>query len=120
MEFRLTYQGPLYAASNNDPHTKHKHEIRRVFHPQLRNLWKTNRNLGRFSVDDFPQHLDPQMVEIGANSRVSYLATQFACHGYNWVPVVTNNAHVWCGIEVLLLTPDAGGVLRSGDLDNRL
>jgi hypothetical protein len=40
VEFRLTYEGPLYAASNSGPRRpRHKHEIRRVFHKQLRTFW---------------------------------------------------------------------------------
>jgi hypothetical protein len=40
MEFRLTYAGPLLAASQHDPRTNHKHEIRKRFHPQLKRLWE--------------------------------------------------------------------------------
>jgi len=36
MKFRLVYRGEL--KSNGDP--THKHEIRRVFHNQLSNLWR--------------------------------------------------------------------------------
>jgi hypothetical protein len=33
--FRLTYEGHLLGSARGDPRTKHKHEIRRVFHGQL-------------------------------------------------------------------------------------
>lgn len=35
MEFRLVYQGALKAKGNKN----HKHEIRREFHKQLKELW---------------------------------------------------------------------------------
>ena len=36
MEFRLTYEGTLLGASKNNTRAKHKHEIRKIFHKQLR------------------------------------------------------------------------------------
>ncbi|MBZ5660537.1 MAG: hypothetical protein LAO08_09030 [Acidobacteriia bacterium] len=120
MEFRLTYQGPLRAANFSEPGAKHKHEIRRVFHPQLRRLWKNNPNLGRLIEDDFPRRFDRSESEMGASSRTAYLGSKYAYHGYNFVPLVTSDDHVWCGLEVLLLTPGGGYVLGGGDLDNRI
>jgi hypothetical protein len=45
MEFKLTYEGPLFA-TQRDPipsqppkHTQNRHDIRRDFHIQLRRLW---------------------------------------------------------------------------------
>jgi 1,2-phenylacetyl-CoA epoxidase catalytic subunit len=40
MIFRLTYEGILLGASRQDTRARHKHEIRRKFHPQLRQLWQ--------------------------------------------------------------------------------
>ena len=45
MEFRLTYEGRLLAASNNNKRPKHKHEIRKVLHRQLQRLWKETPHL---------------------------------------------------------------------------
>jgi hypothetical protein len=42
VEFRLLYSGRLLGASRNDTRARMKHEIRREFHPQLRQLWKTH------------------------------------------------------------------------------
>jgi hypothetical protein len=38
MEFRLTYEGILLGASRENKRAKHKHEIRKIFHKQLRRL----------------------------------------------------------------------------------
>lgn len=38
MEFRLIYDGQLLGASRNNTRSEHKHDIRRVFHAQLKRL----------------------------------------------------------------------------------
>jgi hypothetical protein len=48
MKFRLTYEGELRATQRDpegtqrNPLAVHKHDIRRVFHSQLKQLWNTN------------------------------------------------------------------------------
>ena len=36
LEFRLTYEGPLLAATGSNTRIEHKHDIRKTLHPQLR------------------------------------------------------------------------------------
>ncbi len=52
MEFRLTHRGRLRAESCQDRATpgpygraNDKHELRKLFHPQLRELWKQHPDL---------------------------------------------------------------------------
>src|SRR3990170_447020 len=45
MEFRLTYEGQLLGASRSNTRAEHKHEIRKVFHRQLRQLWTISPHL---------------------------------------------------------------------------
>jgi hypothetical protein len=40
MRFHLTYEGLLYGSSTKSPRAKHKQEIRKVFHRQLKRLWE--------------------------------------------------------------------------------
>jgi hypothetical protein len=40
MHFHLTYEGVLYGASRNQTRATHKHEVRKVFHEQLKRLWE--------------------------------------------------------------------------------
>jgi hypothetical protein len=61
MRFRLTYEGPL-KASQRDPQdgqrdrmAEHKQTIRKRFHAQLKQLWKTNKFLSEYRVDPAPQ-----------------------------------------------------------------
>ncbi len=39
MQFHLTYEGVLMGSGRDDPRPVHKHELRRVFHRQLKALW---------------------------------------------------------------------------------
>ena len=49
------------------------------------------------------------------------LSTQYERNGYKYVPLVTEESHLYCSIKILLLRPDPPGCLiRSGDIDNRL
>jgi hypothetical protein len=54
------------------------------------------------------------------NSEV--LAQKFAYGGFRFVPLVTRDLTLACGIDILFLRPDSpgGAVINSGDLDNRL
>ena len=47
VEFRLLYSGEL----RSDAPPLGKHWMRRQFHPQLRNLWKSQRNLRELAAD---------------------------------------------------------------------
>src|SRR5215472_5818316 len=40
MEFRLTYEGELRAATHNDSKVANKHHIRKQLHKQLARLWE--------------------------------------------------------------------------------
>jgi hypothetical protein len=40
MEFTLYYRGPLKAATGRNKRKDHKHDLRRHFHKQLKELWK--------------------------------------------------------------------------------
>ena len=48
MEFRLTYEGSLFATQKDpvsgqaDARAEHKRDIRRKFHVQLKRLWEIN------------------------------------------------------------------------------
>jgi hypothetical protein len=127
LEFRLTYQGLLL--SDQDRHgrveparAKHKQEIRKAFHPQLKRLWEVSPYLsarpeapparpgGRVLGRPDPQHTADQ------------LAIRFARNGYRFVPLVLRELELLCSVEILFLRAgDPGGVInRVGDLDNRL
>jgi hypothetical protein len=119
MEFRLTYEGALYAASNSGAkRPKHKHEIRRVFHKQLKSFWGGHPFLREAIVTD-PQYgnRDPTKRKLLKDE----LADKYERCGYNFVPLVTPDLTVSCRLDILCLRPEGPGqILRSGDLDNRI
>ena len=117
MRFRLTYQGPLMATQNEpakeqrDKRAENKHAIRTALHRQLRRLWETTPALnGNF---ESPEGL-------AAPSRYDDIPSDVA-YGWRFVPLVTRELRLLCGIDILFLRPDVpGGVVNSGDIDNRL
>jgi hypothetical protein len=110
MEFRLIYGGVLLGASRNDTRSKHKDEIRRVFHLQLRHLWQTSPALREWVRGDVP--LKAQ----------DYLAEKYQCNGVSFIPLVTEGLGAGVKLDILMLRPDQPGMtlMKSGDIDNRL
>jgi hypothetical protein len=119
MQFRLTYEGQLLGASRNDTRAKHKHEIRKAFHPQLKRLWS-------FGWLSQWQYWPEETIKVPPNQRQKIhmsedLARNFTRNGYRFVPLCTEALTLLCRIDVLFLRPDApGSLIKSGDLDNRL
>ena len=119
MEFRLTYEGQLLGASRNNTRALHKHEIRKAFHPQLRKVWKATP-----WFESLRDPLPDYVISINRppdRSRLEVLPERFKCGQFNLVPLVTRDLDLKCGLEILFLRPDyPGGIVRSGDIDNRL
>lgn len=123
LEFRLTYEGPLYAESRASPtkaasRAKHKHELRKAFHKQLRRLWEIAPQLD-------PEHEDGGVFIIAAadphKHTIDALSARFPLGPYNFVPLVTTDIDVGCSVDVLFLRTDApGAIISAGDIDNRL
>ena len=115
MQFRLTYEGRLKSGASAT--AKHKHEIRRIFHPQLRELWDTH----PFFKADKAWKYDPPRTKVQHTSRKSQLGELFSCCGYKFVPIAVTDLCVQCFLDILFLRPDSPGqVLKSGDIDNRV
>lgn len=121
VEFRLTYEGQLLGSSRTDTRAQHKHEIRRVFHSQLKRLWQVSPYLQ--GLTDPPiELLEINLQGIARRPRVHALAERFSRCGYNFVPLVTGDLGItFVGLEILFLRTDPpGNVIQSGDIDNRL
>ncbi len=102
MEFTLVYDGPLKANGT----IADKHEIRRVFHPQIRKHWKT---LDR----------DDCLVENPPKGNLSILRK---VGSLRFAPIVSSSLFLVARLEIILLRPEAPGAIitRGGDIDNRL
>ncbi len=118
MDFRLTYEGPLRAASNSgSKRPKEKHEIRKVFHKQLKRLWKIHPYLKEAQLSDRRRPPPEPRVPL-----VEHLAHQYERMGYNFVPLVTEELRLICGLDILFIRNSVPGeiVNSAGDLDNRI
>jgi len=128
LEFRLTYEGPLLSDQSRGgvvtrSRADNKQRIRKSLHRQLKRLWDLHPFLR--------PHLDWETLEhpgtraFGRPSpdhSIEALAFRFSRAGYRFVPLVTRDLELLCGLEILFLRlGDPGGVInRVGDLDNRL
>jgi hypothetical protein len=138
VEFRLLYGGRLLGASRNDTRAKMKHELRREFHPQLRQLWASNRNL-----DEYARHQCGWYTSKIAQENSSYTVAQnklqsmtnedfrkigiegishrWERNGFFFVPLITEELALRCSIDILFLRPENPKfVMQSGDLDARV
>lgn len=143
MEFRLFYEGPFVAQQrDDDPKIKDrrrdaKHRIRRAFHFQLKELWRTRRALNSLYTSGgvFRRQEDRfHSLAIGQASHLStdrmllaeYLPLYFnEIQGFRWVPLVCQAFDLTCKLDILLMRRDAPGQIfhntpDSRDIDNRL
>jgi len=117
LRFHLTYEGPLRGSFNGEKRASEKHTIRKEFHRQLRNLWKTP------PLNRMFQTIHLVTVNAGPKSetRLDYLYKNYARLNGHFIPLVTEDMGVWCGIDVLFLrSGKPGKVFKSGDIDNRM
>lgn len=116
VRFRLTYEGELKATGNRS-NPRHAHEIRRVFHGQLRQFWLTHPYL-KEALWSHPQtgfHKPHKPLR-------HHLAEQHQRHDhYNFVPLVTEELSLACGLDILFMRPSMpGAIMKSGDIDGRM
>jgi len=111
VNFRLTYDGPLKAASQSDTRRVEKHDMRCVFDRQLTELFGQHSALKA-------EFEDPKLSgTIQAIFGGRYKRGPFHC-----IPVVRQDLNLVCDLDILFLRRDNPGQLIStgGDLDNRL
>jgi len=141
MRFRLVYDGTLHSsqgeARNGQPvgRANEKQEIRKAFHKQLRELWRTNTFLSEHKVYNNTQIAIPIERNVGGvfgyggrqppgseRSLADFVADQHPqLSGYRFVPLVREAWTLACGLEILFLRHDPpGSVYAAGDIDNRI
>jgi hypothetical protein len=117
MEFRLTYEGLLLGSSRDSKRTKHKHELRRVFQRQLRRLFGVHPAFRNFR----PAEANIAAGLLGSDPVYRSVLARFERCGYRFFPLATRDLSLLCSVSILFLRPDVpGGVIRSGDIDNRM
>ena len=107
VNFRLTYDGPLKAASQSENRRVDKHAIRQVFSRQLKQLY--------FEREGF---LEKEFAAIPSSGKTLGVSRG----GYLCLPVVREKLHLVCDLDILFLRRDSPGnlVSQGGDLDNRI
>jgi len=103
MDFTLYYRGDLKSSARPID----KHNIRRHFHAQLKDLWN------HLPLKGFTNLLRPHGEELGILRER---------HGYTFAPLVCEHLGLVAELSILLLWPAAPGAIitSGGDIDNRL
>ncbi len=120
MEFTLIYEGPL--RSNGD--RNHKHAIREYLRPQMEHLWTLQPLAGmRDGAMGMPRPRSGDK-ERGWSDAANVFRTQdnrVEKNGVHFLPLVSQTLKLRAAIDITWFRPAApGGVLHSGDIDNRL
>jgi hypothetical protein len=138
IEFHLLYEGQLLG-SNNESRPEEKHAIRRIFHPQLRQLWKVKQSFrylaNRFFTEsiDKPEvskawlefsstpHSNQEIEEYKINAGLAAIGKMWTKAGFDLVPLVVPQLSPRCSIEILLLRPEEDrSIFRRGDIDGQV
>lgn len=125
MEFRLTYEGPLRSSNGRDERPArrdHKHDIRKTFHGQLKRLWAETPFLRGDSSGPNLLSFTSERRYVKPATSIDELAAKHFLYGFNFVPLVTADLGLMCGLDILYLRrAKPGDVLQyTGDIDNRL
>ena len=127
MEFRLIYRGPL--PSGNSAKPKDKHRLRKLFHPQLRELWRQDAGLrnqsqqsSSFGDDSGNIYHAEYEGQPFAKTWLEWIADDHQRCGGRFVPLVSKKGGFSCALDILFLRRDEPGKLigAGGDLDNRI
>jgi hypothetical protein len=115
LEFVLRYKGPLHANSN----AKEKHAIRQLFHPQLKNLWQTHPLLAGTTSIELVGRSEERWVK---ETRVDWISESHRRGAYRFVPLVSKDLNLICGLDIQFLRRESPGMLirGGGDIDNRV
>ena len=105
MHFTLTYNGELKA--NARP--QHKHNVRKVFHSQLKTLWQQQPLANcRYWYD-------------GSKPTLPFCLRR-EVGDFQFVPLISPDLYVVCDLNIFMLRPEPPGAIitQAGDIDNRL
>jgi hypothetical protein len=108
-----------------------KHAIRREFHPQLKQLWKTNARLSRMAqmhgIHTLPPGTDAEIegrdivIKKAQEGFFAEMGKRYQRGGFNFVPLVEQSLSLRVSIDILFLRRDQHPLIKEGgDLDNRL
>jgi Holliday junction resolvase RusA-like endonuclease len=120
MEFTLVYDGPL-PSGDSQGKVAAKHHIRKQFHPQLEQLWKTTPFLINMSQYHPTENNPKQLTYLDKLSND--FTRKCGSQEYRFAPLVCKQFALACSLDVLFLRRDSPGqtlIKSGGDIDNRL
>jgi hypothetical protein len=123
VEFRLLYEGELFASANKNSHASHKHAIRKLLHPQLRRQWQLHKGLRQFAVrHSMPRATTTQYVEQErVDDGLVELGKQRPLAMFQFVPMMTKEHALRCSLDILLLRAEEPQfIMQRGDLDGQV
>jgi hypothetical protein len=118
MRLTLTYKGMLHAQSNSGGRASEKHAIRRQFHIQMLEVWRTHPALHDYHRN-WSQWTEEQQNKNDPNVPIHC----FNLGAFRFVPLVTNHLATICELDILFLRHEPVGHIvdsESGDIDNRI
>lgn len=111
LEFFLTYEGPLKSMRPDGARVyrraHHVHDIRRVFHRQLKALWEKHPTFQKLT--DYARRKGRERETLGLLDR----------DGFTWQPMVSETSGVVCRVDILMLREGQPGSVVY-DIDNRV
>ncbi|MGH9762996.1 MAG: hypothetical protein ACREDR_37365 [Blastocatellia bacterium] len=120
VEFRLVFKGKLPSQSSRP--VEIKHQIRKEFHKQLKELWNSHPMLKQML--QWPDYKRLNREDPGKTpTMLEGIADNNARCGFRFIPLIGGRFDTACGIDVLFLRRDqpGSGLFHSGgDIDNRI
>jgi hypothetical protein len=131
MEFRLIYRGPLPAQGASSNRTREKHQLRKQFQRQLRELFRQHpdlreqsewRYLFETAASGEKFQRNARVDEEGGKTHLEHVADEYQRLGGRFLPFVRKRNGFTCSLDILFLRRDNPGNLISsgGDIDNRI
>jgi hypothetical protein len=124
VEFRLLYSGFLPPDSENARMQQVKHDIRREFLPQLKQLWQVHPNLQRYLLfrglhftENAQNVPESEIRENGLKS----IADTWRINDFRFLPLIEERYCLACSVDILFLRVGGpGSLIKNGDIDNRV
>jgi hypothetical protein len=123
VELRLLYSGDQLFANGD---AAQKHAIRRVFHPQLKQLWNTNPSLRKMAALRGACHLPTGTDLNGKEDEArgaffNWMGSRYPRGSFQFVPLVEQELCLRVSLDILFLRRDQHPLIQGGgDIDNRL
>jgi hypothetical protein len=112
MKFRLIYDGPLQPSQRDpenggeDPIRLHNHNIRKIFHGQLKRLWQTNQFLAEYRTSRGTYMKMPTNSDTIMELLSEIIPDLHRVGNYRCLPLVREDWSLLCALDILFLRRD--------------